>query len=148
MQLLMRILTAAAILALAACASSQGQASPRPIASATDPNALGVAKTSTVEAARVSQSSREIAPPPVAPGASKTVQIDTSRKLEAVDLYVDMRDQNSMRQLVPYLLQNEEWMLVKSEYTSATTRHYRFQRISTGAEPTPLSDPRRAVKPR
>lgn len=143
----MRILAAAAILALAAC-SSREQATTRPISSVTDPNAMGAAKTSTVEAARASQSSREIVAPPVAPGASKTLPIDPNRKLEAVDIYVDTRDQNSMRQLAPYLLQSEEWILVKWEYTSATTRHYRFQRISAGAEAAPLTDPRRLAKPR
>jgi hypothetical protein len=145
MPFLMRILTAATLLALAACAS-QGPA-PRPISSASNPGAVSTTSTAT-EAAKTVQASRESGPPPAASPAVKTIQMDATRRLEAVDVFVDMRDQNSMRQLVPYILQNEEWMLVKSEYITPTTRHYRFQRIASASETIPLTDPRRTVKPR
>jgi hypothetical protein len=51
-----------------------------------------------------------------------------------------------MRQLVPYIIQSEEWVLVKSEYTSATTKHFRFHRVAIGKETIPMVDPFRASK--
>ena len=140
----MRILSAALILSLAACASQEASTGPRPIASAADPNALGPAPASA--ASKEIRSSSDIPPPPTAPGTPRPIQIDKSKRLEAVDIYVDTRDQNSMRQLVPYIIQSEEWVLVKSEYTSATTKHFRFQRVAIGKETIPMVDPFRASK--
>ena len=63
--------------------------------------------------------------------ATKTTSFDTDKKLEYVDLYVETGDPSGMRVLAPYLLKNEEWMLVKCEMLSPTSKHYRFQRVTT-----------------
>jgi len=68
-------------------------------------------------------------PPPTS--ANKTVTFDTTRKLEYVDIYVDLGDPAGQRALVPYLMKPEDWMLCKCEMLSPTTKHYTFMRVST-----------------
>jgi hypothetical protein len=36
-----------------------------------------------------------------------------------------------MRALVPYLLKPEVWTLVKCEMVSATSKHYKFQKVTS-----------------
>lgn len=66
-------------------------------------------------------------------GAVKMTSIDINKKLEYVDIYTDLNDPNSQRALVPYLMKQEEWMLIKCEMLSPTAKHYKFQRV-TGAD--------------
>ncbi|MBV8882162.1 MAG: hypothetical protein JO332_19550 [Planctomycetaceae bacterium] len=68
---------------------------------------------------------------PAPSAATKTTTFDTSKKLEMVDLYVEMGDPNGQRILAPYFLKQDEWMLIKCEMLSPTSKHYRFQRVST-----------------
>jgi len=63
--------------------------------------------------------------------ANKTITFDTVRKLEYVDIYVDLGDPAGQRALVPYLMKPEDWMLCKCEMLSPTTKHYTFMRVST-----------------
>jgi hypothetical protein len=63
--------------------------------------------------------------------ANKTVTFDSTRKLEYVDIYVDMGDPAGQRALVPYLMKPEDWMLCRCEMLSPTTKHYTFMRVST-----------------
>ena len=64
------------------------------------------------------------------------------RRLETVDVFVDLATPNSGRQLAAYLMKPEEWSLIKCDQTSATTKHYRFQRVVTAeGEKTPQIDP-------
>jgi hypothetical protein len=65
------------------------------------------------------------------PTANKTVTIDPTKKLEYVNIWVDLGDPNGQRSLVPYLLKPEEWMLIKCEMLSPTSKHYTFQRVTT-----------------
>jgi hypothetical protein len=65
-----------------------------------------------------------------APGSS-TPEIDIAKKLEFVDVYVEMGDPTGMRALVPYLLKPETWTLIKCEMQSSTSKHYRFQRVAS-----------------
>ncbi len=69
--------------------------------------------------------------PAAASTTNKTVTIDTTKKLEYVNLWVDLGDPNGQRALVPYLLKPEEWMLIKCEMLSPTSKHYTFQRVTT-----------------
>jgi len=71
------------------------------------------------------------APATATPGANKSVTFDTTRKLEYVDIYVDMGDPAGQRALVPYLMKPEDWMLCKCQMLSPTTKHYTFMRVST-----------------
>lgn len=123
----MRNLAALALVGLAACAvaPSQGGA---PLASAASPNAAPAD-------AAISE-----APVTAAPG-SKKLDVDTSQRLEVVDLHIDMRQRNALRPVLPYLLRSEEWMLVKMEQTSRHTRHYRFQRVASSQGSFPSPDP-------
>jgi len=64
--------------------------------------------------------------------AAQSVTVDGSNRFEYEDVYTSLGDPEGMRALVPFLLHPETWMLVKCDMTSATTKHYRFQKISTG----------------
>ncbi|HLY73135.1 MAG TPA: hypothetical protein VKU80_03370 [Planctomycetota bacterium] len=66
-----------------------------------------------------------------APTATKSVTFDTSKKLEYVDLYIDMGDPSGQRALVPYLMKPKDWMLIGCDMTSTSSKHYRFMRVST-----------------
>jgi hypothetical protein len=69
--------------------------------------------------------------PAAASGSVKSVTIDTTKKLEYVNLWVDLGDPAGQRALVPYLLKPDEWMLVKCEMLSPTSKHYTFQRVTS-----------------
>jgi len=62
---------------------------------------------------------------------TKTTTFDSAKKMEIVDVYVEMGDPQGQRALVPYLMKPEEWMLIKCEMLSPTSKHYRFQRVAT-----------------
>ena len=64
--------------------------------------------------------------------AAQTLATDPNKKLEYVDVYTELGDPQGMKELVPYLLNPDIWSLVKCEMTSTTSKHYRFQRVSTG----------------
>lgn len=67
--------------------------------------------------------------PPAPP--VKSVTVDTTKRLEYVDIWTDLSDPSSQRALVPYLLKPQEWMLIKCEMLSPTSKHYTFQRVTT-----------------
>ncbi len=134
MAVLMRILTVALAASLAACSAPKQAAAPKPISGVTDPDALNPNGARSAEPVRSTDT-------PAEPRATKPLNIDTGKKLQVVDVYVDMRDPQGMRKLVPYLLRSEEWMILKVEYTTATTRHYRFQRVTSTGESVPMPDP-------
>ena len=127
---LMRSLAAAfPALLLASCFAP----SPAPIASSGAP--APAAQAADLQAKGVSDS------PPPAP-TPRGANVAPGRKLETVDVFVDLADPNSGRQIAPYLLKPEEWSLIKSDQTSPTTKHYRFQRVVTAeGEKTPQIDP-------
>jgi hypothetical protein len=64
--------------------------------------------------------------------AAQAAAVDPSSRFEFADVYTSLGDAEGMRALVPYLLHPETWTLIKCEMTSATDKHYRFQKISTG----------------
>ena len=75
---------------------------------------------------------QKVADPPVSDtDGSATPEIDTTKRLEYVDVYVEMGDPTGMRALVPYLLRPETWTLIKCEMQSTTSKHYRFQRVTS-----------------
>lgn len=119
MSALMKALAAVLCLTLAACALPGGGGS----TNATTPQSGTVTQSPGVQNA---------AQPASTPSStSKTTSFDTDRKLEYVDIYVEMGDPTGQRAIAPYILNQNEWMLVKCEMTSATSKHYRFQRVST-----------------
>ncbi len=127
----MRTLTAALLLAgLAACSGSQDQDAP---VSAADPQSTQLA--GAIQADRVvDEQIRTVLNPPV----------DTTKKLEYVDLEVDLAVPSSSRPLALYILKPEEWTLVKMDLVSATQRRYRFQRVAgTNGRALPDVDPLR-----
>lgn len=131
---LMKIAASLALLALAACAIAPSQEASAPLASAASPNAAGADPVVNPGTAPV-----EAAPPPAKIG--RAPEIDTTRKLEVVDVYVDLRERNAMRPVLYYLLRTEEWMIIKMEQTSRTTRHYRFQRVGASGPSAAQLDP-------
>ena len=107
----------------------------RPQATEEDANAntrIVKAGVSTDSAQLQRLKDQKVAEPTVTdtPG-STTPEIDTSKKLEFADVYVSLEDPNGMRALVPYLLKPESWTLIKCDMTSATSRHYRFQKVAS-----------------
>jgi hypothetical protein len=64
--------------------------------------------------------------------SSSTPRFDPSKRFEYADVYVSLGDPEGMRSLVPYLMKQEEWMLIQCEMMTPTYKHYRFQRISNG----------------
>ncbi|HVR87826.1 MAG TPA: hypothetical protein VMU54_26145 [Planctomycetota bacterium] len=87
--------------------------------------------TAGVQGATTTTPDTSAAPAPTAPSATKTITFDTSKKLEYVDVYVDMSDPSGQRALVPYLMKPKDWMLIGCDMTSTSSKHYRFMRVST-----------------
>lgn len=121
----MKSLATVLLLALGACAGTPGSGDNRPIARSAEP----------VPSAGITRINENAATPenPDTPGIhpSKPLNVDQSKKFEYVDVYVDMGDPNGMRALVPYLIKPESWSLVQCEMTSSTTKHYKFQRLTS-----------------
>jgi hypothetical protein len=75
------------------------------------------------------------------PSAAAALQVAASKRFEYADVYTDMGDPTGMRALVPYLMKPELWTLIQCEMPTPTSRHYRFQKISTGTDrPMPEVD--------
>jgi hypothetical protein len=68
-------------------------------------------------------------PNPADPGL-KAANVTAGQQMEFVDLYIDQTDPTSGRTLVPYI-QSKEWTLILCEMLTPTSRHWRFQRITT-----------------
>ena len=115
--------TAVSSTANAAAAVGQAVAAPTPTNIANAVDAVGNA-ANAVNAATSSTGSPSSA-------GSKSVTFDTQRKLEYVDVYVDMGNPTGQQALVPYLMKPKDWMLVGCEMTSLTSKHYRFMKVST-----------------
>ena len=74
--------------------------------------------------------------------------VDRTKKLEYADVYVDLKNPQGQKALVPYLLKPEDWTIVKVEHISPTYKHYRFQRVaSNDGKALPDIDPLRPPKP-
>jgi hypothetical protein len=142
MRRVLKVLWPVALLALSACnmipgllgtaASAAAAASGATAAadpSATDPSASTTTTTTTTGAATTTT------PAPVTPApttsATKSITFDTTKKLEYVDVWVNMSDPSGQRALVPYLMKPKDWMLVGCEMTSTTSKHYRFMKVSS-----------------
>jgi hypothetical protein len=75
------------------------------------------------------------------PAVVAAMNAAASKTFEFADVYTSLGDPTGMRALVPYLMKPEVWTLIKCEMLSATSRHYRFQRILTGTDrPMPEVD--------
>jgi hypothetical protein len=83
-------------------------------------------------AAAVAQTADALAADLASKSAGKPMVTDPSTRFEYQDVYTELGDPEGMRALVPYLLHPDTWMLVKCEMLSPTSKHYRFQKISTG----------------
>jgi hypothetical protein len=76
--------------------------------------------------------------------SSPDIPIDRNRKLETVDVFTDLMDPSSSKKLVSYLMKPEEWMVVRVDMPSTTTRWWRFQRVArTDGKSLPDVDPLR-----
>jgi hypothetical protein len=131
----MRNLTPALLLALGGCSWMFPTVSEdRPIA-----GAVGGQTTSTPQAGEMVRppdkntpvtepggSAATTTPPTVA-----TPAVDPTRRFEYAEVTVDLGDPVGMRALVPYLLKPETWTLVKCEMLSATSKHYKFQKVTS-----------------
>lgn len=124
------MLTAALLVtALSACAQSEEA----PV-SASDPQSTQLAGALQADRAVDQQLRTVLLNPPV----------NSSLKLEFVDLDVDLAVPSSSRPLALYILKPEEWTLVKMDLVSATQRRFRFQRIAgTNGRALPDVDPLR-----
>jgi hypothetical protein len=85
---------------------------------------------------------------PPALKAATTPPVDTAKRLEYVDVFVNLKDPAGQRQLVPYLLKLDEWTIVKVEHLTTTLKHYRFRRMTSPQDkPIPEIDPLMPRKP-
>ncbi|HXX95220.1 MAG TPA: hypothetical protein VEN81_16480 [Planctomycetota bacterium] len=71
--------------------------------------------------------------------SSAPTVIDQGKRFIYADVYVDLNDPTSQRQLAGYLLKPEVWMLDKFENTSGTARHFRFRKLA-GPDGTALPE--------
>jgi hypothetical protein len=134
MRLMSRSLLPLLCLSLSACGMIPGLGSGNSSSSSASPGTtMGTTTASAgVQGATAATTADTSAPTAVtAPTATKTVSFDTAKKLEYVDLYVDMSDPSGQRALVPYLMKPKDWMLVGCDMTSISSKHYRFMRVST-----------------
>jgi hypothetical protein len=145
---MMRLLPLLVLLSLTACdaipgllgtaastvASTAASTAANAAAAAADPNAPATPSvtTTTATAGATTTTATTTTPAPTTPSsATKTVSFDTSKKLEYVDVWVNMGDPTGQRALVPYLMAPKEWMLVGCDMTSISSKHYRFMKVST-----------------
>jgi len=63
--------------------------------------------------------------------SEKPLVIDSTKRFEYADVYTDLEDPTGQRELVRYLLKPEVWMLIKCEMLTATSKHYRFQKLTS-----------------
>jgi hypothetical protein len=71
-----------------------------------------------------------------------TPTIDPTKRFEYADVYVDLGDPMGMRSLVPYLMNQKEWMILQCEMLTPTFKHYKFQRVTDGqGRALPSTDP-------
>jgi hypothetical protein len=127
----MKKLLPALCLTLSACSLIPGLGSGSGSASTPAPTGTTTLSAGVQGATPTTQTDGSAAVPVSTPTATKTVSFDTSKKLEYVDIYVDMTDPSGQRALVPYLLKPKDWMLIGCDMTSTTSKHYRFMRVST-----------------
>jgi hypothetical protein len=74
--------------------------------------------------------------------------VDRSKKLEYAEVYVDLKNPQGQKALVPYLMKPEEWMIVKVENLGPTYKKYKFQRVGTSdGKRSPEIDPLMPKKP-
>src|SRR5262245_4697839 len=124
----MRLLAPALMLALAACsAPAPSSGDERPIARVVTGRDTSTELAQKFKEKNVAATDGEVTK---APG-SATPEIDTTRRFEYADVTVDLGDPNGMRALVQYLMKPEVWTLVKCEMTSTTSKHYRFQKVTS-----------------
>ena len=149
----MRSSPAAALLLLASCMTAPmdtGSRSPT-LSRSSAPSVseqAALLRTQTQRQANPAGGATETAPAPGArpesTGTAPIVPIDRNRKLETVDVFTDLMDPSSSKQLVSYLMRPEEWMVLRVDMPSPTTRWWRFQRVArTDGTAMPDVDPLR-----
>ena len=135
----MRILAAAGILTLAACSGlAPSENESRPISSVTDTGSAKDAKDYKVQQSN---------PDPNTLKGAATPAVSASKKLEVVVVDVNLKEANGMRKVLPYLLNEDEWLILKVEQTSPTTKRYKFQRLTTPEKALTEYDPLMPKKP-
>jgi hypothetical protein len=145
MNALMRTLPALllpALLASCVAAPESGPPGGSTIGSASAPSVTEQAALLREQARQQSNASSGTSAP--APSASPDVPVDRNRKLETVDVFTDLKDPSTQKQLVSFLMKPDEWMVVRVDMPSATTRWWRFQRVArTDGRSMPDVDPLR-----
>jgi hypothetical protein len=145
----MRILPAALPLLLASCMmpTSPGAGTTSPSAA---PNVSEQAAQLKADAQRQVNTATGSGGP-TAPGAAAeatgiapNVSIDRNRRLETVDVFTDLMDPGTSKNLVSFLMRPDEWLVVRVDMPSPTTRWWRFQRVArTDGKSMPDVDPLR-----
>jgi hypothetical protein len=130
MRHVLKALIPALLLALAACGGSFRPQTTQDDASRDQRIAKAGVQSNSAQTTRLKEQKVVDAPVTDAPGSS-TPEIDSSRRFEYVDVTVELGDPVGMRALVPYLMKPESWTLIKCDMTSATSKHYRFQRVTS-----------------
>ncbi len=148
---LMRYLSLALPL-LASCltAPTDGASGASPMGSASAPSVTEQAALLRLQAQQQANAAAAATRPPPAAGAAEAtgtapeVPVDRNRKLETVDVFTDLMYPASQKQLAAYLMKPEEWMIVRVDMPSPTTRWWRFQRVArTDGTSLPDVDPLR-----
>jgi len=141
----MKNLSAALILALGACSALSPTPDDGTVAGPVSGPTTTTTTTATTATTQAGTPSELSAPPstkgtPITePGGSTTTStptvpapaVDPTRRFEYAEVTVDLGDPVGMRALVPYLLKPETWTLVKCEMLSATSKHYKFQKVTS-----------------
>jgi hypothetical protein len=132
----MKSLVPALLLALGACGhlTTGTDTADRPIAKSPSGQLTSSQQTQRLQEQGVSGTPRPNTPSePLNTGASeKPLVIDTTKRFEYADVYTDLGDPTGQRELVRYLLKPEVWTLIKCEMLSDTSKHYRFQKLTSG----------------
>ena len=77
----------------------------------------------------------------------RRTEIGTNQNLDIVDVYVDHRQTNAFRPVLPYLLNSDEWQIMKCVQVSTYVKHYRFRRLTAKSQ-LPVVDPLNPKKTR
>jgi len=120
----MKALAPLLILALGACMSFPQE--DRAIAKAPTGQQTTTQQAANLQNKNISQNGTVAETP-----AANPPEIDPTRRFEYADVTVDLGDPNGMRALVPYLIKPEIWTLIKVEMVSTTSKHYRFQKVTS-----------------
>jgi hypothetical protein len=122
----MKTLLATLLLALAACSAPPSSGMDQPIARVVSGTATSSDQAKQLGEMNLGKNAQVSDTPTV-----RAPAIDTTRRFEYAEVTVDLGDPVGMRALVPYLMKPETWILIKCDMLSATSKYYKFQKVTS-----------------